>query len=87
MPEFDLERYQDSYQGMASVRRTNERGNPIEPIGDFVHDYDAPVNMAAVHERRQQEKARRARLRDNIRVCMAQMELICPPLEVHRDAT
>ncbi|MCV4285056.1 hypothetical protein [Pseudomonas capsici] len=80
MTDLDLERYQDSYQGMGSVRRSERRldqyGNPIRPITDFCHNYDNPIDLAA---RREREAAERKSLARRIGIAMTQMERICPP--------
>lgn len=77
----DLERYQDSYQGMRSVRRAEQRldqyGNPMRDFADFVHDYDTPIDLAA---RREREAAYRKNLARRINVAIAKMETICPPV-------
>jgi hypothetical protein len=76
MPELDLERYQDSAQGRASIRRMDQWGNEPRPVDDFTHDYDNPIDLAA---RRIREQARRSQLKTKIHACMAHMELVCPP--------
>ncbi|WP_095093879.1 hypothetical protein [Pseudomonas sp. Irchel 3A5] len=76
MPDFDLERYQDSAQGRASVRSRDEWGNEKPRCDEFAHDYDNPVDRKA---RRERELDRRLKLKANIQACIAQMELICPP--------
>ncbi len=77
MPELDLERYQDSAQGRASVRRIDQWGNEPKPVDDFNHDYDSPE---LIKYRAEREKVRRQKLRANIQACIAQMEMICPPV-------
>lgn len=82
MTDLDLEQYQDSYQGMRSVRRqsgpTDAWGNPIRPIADYVHDYDNPIDLAA---RKSREAAERKSLSRRIGIAITQMERICPPKE------
>ena len=82
----DLERYQDSYQGMRSVRRAEQRldqyGNPVPDFIDFVHDYDTPVDVAA---RREREAEYRKGLARRIGIAITQMETICPPKEAAYD--
>ncbi|MCI3945511.1 hypothetical protein K0038_02553 [Pseudomonas syringae] len=76
----DLERYQDSYQGMQSVREIaggyDAYGNLIELKADFFHNYDEKVDYSAKNEA---EKAYKKDLARRINIAMGQMEIICPP--------
>ncbi|RMU45582.1 hypothetical protein ALP29_201726 [Pseudomonas syringae pv. avii] len=76
----DLERYQDSYQGMQSVREIaggyDAYGNLIELKADFFRNYDAKVDYSA---RREAEKAYKKDLARRINGAMGQMKIICPP--------
>ncbi|MBX8528516.1 hypothetical protein K5D32_02515 [Pseudomonas cichorii] len=78
----DLEHYQDSYQGMQSVRRAEQRfdqhGNPVRPTEDFCHNYDTPADIQARHKK---EAAYRKGLAIRIGAAIAKMEKICPPKE------
>lgn len=76
----ELERYQDSYQGMASVRRAeserDQYGNLVALMTDFVYDYDNPIDLAA---RRERESVYKKKLAERIQCAITQMERICPP--------
>jgi hypothetical protein len=75
----DLERYQDSYQGIQSVRRLELRldqyGNPLRDFAEFVHEYDSPAELAA---RRERDAVYRKNLARRISCAIAKMETICP---------
>lgn len=76
----DLERYQDSYQGIQSVRRLEQRldqyGNPVRDFAEFVHEYDSPAELAARRERQAEERKSLAR---RINCTIAKMETRFPP--------
>ncbi|MCJ2375143.1 hypothetical protein [Pseudomonas sp. RGM 3321] len=76
----NLERYQDSYQGMRSVREIaggyDAYGNLIEPKADFFHNYDEKVDYSAKIEA---EKAYKKDFAHRIKIAIGQMEMICPP--------
>lgn len=82
----DLERYQDSYQGMRSVRSLEQRldqyGNPIKTYRDFVDDVDEPFDFAAAQER---DATYRKGLARRIGIAITKMEAICPPKEAAYD--
>jgi len=78
MSDIDLERYQDSSQGRASVR-----GRDVEVRQcDFPPDEDCSAENEA---RAMREAAHRRQLKARIQACMTQMEAVCPP--VQRSAT